>query len=175
MDKDGGKVALISLSIACFLLLYSTVAFYVMEEGEKGKKNALQKKLDEITVLKQGTDVKLKDADALTVELKTRLKTQEETIADITKKLDEEKQTNAAGSLKLGERENEMRGLKVDLENSKAQAADLARKIAKANDDYLKIKLQMDNMSKAKEDAAVKSKEILEKEGVSLGTVVVNH
>ena len=44
MNKDGGRITLISLSVVCFILLYSTVAFYVMVEGEKTKRHIIEKK-----------------------------------------------------------------------------------------------------------------------------------
>ena len=109
MNKDGGKIVLISLSIVCFILLYSTIAFYVMEEGEKGKKNVLQKKYDEVTIVKQDLEAKLKETEMLTVELKTRLKTQEDTITTMTQRLDEEKAANGRNMLKLEDRESEVR------------------------------------------------------------------
>ena len=70
MVKDN-KLVIIALSIVCFILLYSTIAFYVMEEGERGKKKILQKKFDEITSVKQDLEAKLKESEMLTVELKT--------------------------------------------------------------------------------------------------------
>ena len=174
MNKDGSKVVLIALSVVCFILLYSTVAFYIMEEGEKGKKNALQKKFDEVTAVKQGLEAKLKEAEMLTVELKTRLKTQEETIDTMTKSIDEAKSENNRNFIKLQSRENEIRAMKTKLENEKAEKDSLLKKIEKANEDYLNLKVQLENMLKTKEEIDRKAKELVEKEGVSLGTIVVN-
>ena len=116
MNKDDSRIIFISLSIVCFILLYSTVAFYVMEESEKGKKIVLQKKYEELTTVKQDLEAKLKESEMLSVELKTRLKTQEDTIAATTKTLGEEKAASDRNMLKLQERESEIHGIKANLE-----------------------------------------------------------
>ena len=173
MNKDDGRIILISLSIVCFILLYSTFAFYVMEESEKGKRIVIQKKYDEVTTVKQDLEAKLKESDMLTVELKTRLKTQEDTIAATTKALEEEKTANNGNMLKLQERDSEIHGMKAALENEKAEKESILKKIEKTNEENINLKAQLDNMLKTKEEIDKKAKELIEKEGVSLGTIVV--
>jgi len=173
MNKNGGKVVWISLSVVCFILLYSTVAFYVMEETEKGRKNTLQKKLDEISAVGQGLEAKCKESEALTVELKTRLKSQEDTIAEASRHLDEEKSANTANLLKLQARENEIRAMKTRLENANAEKEGILKNLDKANKDYLEMKAQAEHL-KTKENMEKKAKEAVEREGVSLGTIVVD-
>ena len=129
MNKDDSRIIFISLSIVCFILLYATVAFYVMEESEKGKKIVLQKKYEELTTVKQDLEAKLKESEMLSVELKTRLKTQEDTIAATTKALGEEKAASDSNMLKLQERESEIHGIKANLENEKAEKESILKKI----------------------------------------------
>ena len=174
MNKDGNKVVWIALSVACFILLWATVTFYAMEESERGKKNALQKRFDDVTVVKDGLTVKLKEAEALAVELKTRLKTQEETIATTTEQLTEERNANNKNLLKLQGRENEIRAMETKLQDAALQKNDLLKKIEKVSQDYANLKTQLENESKAKDDNEKKAKETAEREGVSLGTIVVD-
>ena len=174
MNKDGNKVVWIALSVICFILLWATVTFYAMEENERGKKNVLQKRFDEITVIKEDLAAKLKEAEALTVELKTRLKTQEDTIATTTEQLTEERSANNRNLLKLQGRENEIRSMNAKLQDEVVQKNDLLKKIEKTNEEYLNLKSQLENASKTKEDNEKKAKETSEREGVSLGTIVVD-
>lgn len=175
MNKDSSRVVLISLSVVCFILFYSTVAFYVMEETEKSKKIVAQKKLVEVTTEKQSLDSKLNEAEALMVELKTRLSTQEATIAEMTQRLDEERKANTNNMLKLKSRGNEIRGMKSKIINIEMEKEELIKKIAKLTEDYQNIKSQVENTAKTREDTEKKSKETMEREGVSLGTIVVDH
>jgi chromosome segregation ATPase len=171
MIKDGNKAVVISLILACFILLYATVAFYTMEESEKGKKKALQKRFDEVITVKQDLETKLKDADTLNIELKTRLTTQEETIAKITGQLEEEQKSNNDNVASLRVREDELRSLKTQLETEKAAKADLQKKCDQANAEYLNLKARVEDSLKAKENMDTKAKEQTEREGVSLGTI----
>ncbi len=174
MNKDGNRVVLISISVICFILLYSTVAFYVMEEGEKSKRHVAEKKLGEVTLAKQDTEAKLKDAETLAIELKTRLKAQEDTITGITEQLNAEKASNNKNLFKLQARENEIRAMKAKLESETALRDALSVKLTKANEDYLAIKSQTDSSSKTKEEEDNKAKDKAAREGMSLGTIVVN-
>ena len=174
MNKDGGRITLISLSVVCFILLYSTVAFYVMVEGEKAKRHVLQKNLDEATSANQELESKLKESAALAVELKTRLKTQEETITLTTQHLDEATNANNRSLLKLQARESEIRSMEAKITAAAAEKADLTAKLAKASEDYLALKTQIENSSRTKEDMEKTAKETAEREGVSLGTIVVD-
>jgi len=173
MNKDS-RVALISLSVVCFILLYSTVAFYVMEEGEKGKKIVLQKKLGDMTAEKQELEMKLKEVETLSVELKARLKTQEDTIADMTKSLGDEKDANTANLLKLKSHEDGIKAMEARLESEIAEKENLVKRITKLTEDYQSIRSQSENENKTKEETDKKAKETMEKEGVSLGTIVVD-
>ncbi|MDO8525266.1 MAG: hypothetical protein Q7S07_02115 [Candidatus Omnitrophota bacterium] len=173
MNKDGNRVILISISVVCFILLYSTAAFYVMEEGEKAKRHVVEKSLGEITLVKQELETKLKDAETLTVELKTRLKAQEDTIAQTIEQLNVEKTANSKNLLKLRSRENEIRAMKAKLESEKALKDALSASLAKANEDYLAIKAETYSASKTKEEEDNKAKEKAAREGMSLGTIVV--
>jgi len=173
MNKDGNRIVLIALTVACFILLYSTVAFYVMEESEKGKRHALQKKVDEITVLRQDLEAELKETETLAIELRARLTTQEDTISNMTKALDEERHANNTNLFKLKERENEIRAMRAKIDNEKAEKDNLLKKLEAANEECLGIKAQLENDLKSKAEEDVKAKEISEREGLSLGTVVV--
>ena len=174
MNKDGGRVTLISLSVVCFILLYSTVAFYVMVEGEKAKRHVLQKKFDEVTIAKQDLESKLKESEALTVELRTRLKTQEETITLATQRLDEMTGTNNRNLFKLQARENEIRSMRARISGAVAEKDVLTARLAKASEDYINLRSQIENSSKTKEEIDRKAKETAEREGVSLGTIAMN-
>ena len=76
--------------------------------------------------------------------------------------------------MKLQEHEDEIRALRSKLENEEAEKESLLKKVEKANEDYLSIKVQLENTLKTKEEMEQKAKELVEKEGVSLGTIVVD-
>jgi chromosome segregation ATPase len=110
----------------------------------------------------------------LTVELKATLAAQEEPITTMTARLDEERRENNTALIKLQGRENEIRAMKSRLENERVEKESLLKKIEMANEDCLNMKLQLENMVKTKEEMDRKAKELIEKEGVSLGTIVVD-
>jgi len=167
MNKGTGRVTAISLSVICFILLYSTVTFYVMEEGEKGKRGALQKRFDEVTAVKQDLDSKLKEMDAAAAELKDRLKSQEDTIAAMTKRLDELKGENGKNLSRLQESEGALKGANAALQSERAANAE---KLDKLNAECANLKSQLKGLLKDKESADEKVKT----EGVSLGTIVMD-
>lgn len=173
MVKDN-KLVVIALSIICFILLYATIAFYVMEEGEKSKKNVLQARLNEMIIVKQDLETKLKDAEMVTVELKTRLSSQENTIASMTQHLEELKAENNRNIITIRDRDDEIRSVKAKLEDEKTEKDSILKKLEKMNEDYLAAKFQLEGLLKTREEMDRKAKELLEKEGVSLGTIVVN-
>ena len=174
MSKDSNKIVVIALSVVCFILLYSTIAFYTMEETEKGKKNTLQKRFDEVTIVRQDLEAKLKDIETMNTELKTRLRAQEDTISTMTQRIETQKKENLQNIFKLQARGNDVRGMKAKLENERIEKDSLLKKIEKANEDIMNLKAQLENTIKTKEEADKDAKELIEKEGVSLGTIVVS-
>ena len=174
MNNSSNKIVVIALSVVCFILLYSTIAFYVMEETEKGKKNGLQKKFNEITLVKEDLETKLKDIETMNVELKTRLKSQEDTISSMTERIEIQKKENMQNIFKLQARGNDIRGMRAKIENERIEKESLLKKIEKANEEAVNLKLQLDNLTKTGQEADKNAKDIAEKEGVSLGTIVID-
>lgn len=174
MNNGSNKAVVIALSLACFILVCSTVAFYAMEEGERVKKLTVQKKFDDTLAAKQDLEQKLSAAEIGAVELKGRLKTQEDTIAALTGQIEAEKKANKDVLAKLQARENEIRDMSMRLETARSKEAALLANIDKVNNDYLALKTQVETVSKTKDEEDRKAKEVAEKEGVSLGTIVVN-
>ena len=64
--------------------------------------------------------------------------------------------------------------MKMSLENERAEKDSILKKIEKTNEENINLKAQLDNLLKTKEEIDKKAKELIEREGVSLGTIVVD-
>jgi chromosome segregation ATPase len=173
MNKDG-KVFLIFLSITTVILLYSTIILFVIKESEKDKKMVLQKRLDEITVLKQDLESKVREIELANAEMKASLKIQEEKANMLSQRLDDEKSASGKYASQVQQREIEIQSLKSRLSEEKSEKDSLLGRIEKMNEEYLRLKFQLENMLKTKEEMDKRASELAEKEGVSLGTIVIN-
>jgi len=173
MNLRDNKVVLISLSVAAGILLITTIAFYVIKENQKEKIGTLQKHLDETTAAKQNLEVKLKDVEIANAEMKSAVAAKDEKIDMLNKYLEEQKTLNGKAISKLQERDFEIRSLKAKIEEEKAEKEELIKRSDKLHENYLNIKFQLANLIKTKEEMERKARELADKEGVSLGTVVI--
>jgi peptidoglycan hydrolase CwlO-like protein len=92
----------------------------------------------------------------------------------MTQRLDEERVSNNRNLFKLQARENEIRAMKAKISSAIAEKDVLTARLAKANEDYLRMKAQIESSTKTKEEMDRKAKETAEREGVSLGKIVVD-
>lgn len=173
MNKDN-KIFLIALSITTVILLYSTIVLFVIKESEKDKRIALQKRLDEVIVAKQDVETRMREMELLSVEIRSDLKLQREKVSMLTERLEEEKKLCAKYSGQLQQREFEMQSLKTKLQEEEAEKESLLKRLEKMNEEYLGLKFQLENLMKTKEEMEAKARELADKEGVSLGTIVIN-
>lgn len=165
--------AVLIISFAVIILLFASGFLYIMKESEKDKRISLQRQADALTIEKQNLETKLKDSEIANVQIQSSVKFQEEKIDMLYKELEDEKTANSKNITKLQEKEFEIQNLRARIEESKAEIQE-ARKSAEAlNEDRLNMKFQLENLIKTKEELEKKAKEIADKEGVSLGTVVI--
>ena len=59
------------------------------------------------------------------------------------------------------------------MEDAKTEKGEALKNLEKTNEAYLGMKFQLENLMKTKEELEKKASEITEKEGVSLGTVII--
>ena len=172
MDKDD-RTFLIASFMVIILLLFAVGSLYMMKENEKDKRINLQKQIDVLTVEKQNLEARLKEAEVAGVQATSSLKFQEEKISMLSKSIEDVKETNSKTVAKLQEKEYEIQNLKAKIEEAKADKQEVQKNLEKLNEDYLNMKFQMENLIRTKEELEKKAKDIVEKEGVSLGTVVI--
>jgi chromosome segregation ATPase len=172
MNKDV-KVMLIFLTIASIVLLYTTIVLFVLKESEHDRRISLQKRLDEILQTKQDLESRLKDLEIASAETKASLKAKEDTLNGLAKQLDDEKTQNARSQAKIQEQGSEIERLKADLEEEAVEKESLLKRLEQLNEDYLNLKFQLENLSRAKGETEKDAKKPFDKESISLGTVVI--
>lgn len=173
MDTKDGRVVTIALSITAVILLYAAIVLYVMKENERGKVTALQKRVEEVTVVKDLLEVKMKEVEIANAELKTAIKSDEEKITALTKTFDDEQAAHGRDVARLQQNEAELKSVKAKLDEERTERDDLAKRLERLNEEYLNLKFQLENLLKTKEEMERKAKEMADKEGVSLGTIVI--
>lgn len=172
MNKDD-KIFLIASFMVIILLLFAVGSLYLVKEHEKEKRTGLQRQVDALTIEKQNLEVRIKELEVSGAQAASSIKFQEEKISTLSKDLEDEKAAAGKQVTVLQEKEFEIQSLKSKIEELKAEKMEIQKGAEKLNEDYLNIKFQLENLIKTKEELEKKAKEIAEKEGVSLGTVVI--
>lgn len=158
---------------ACIILLCMTTAFFIMKEGEKAARIALQKIHDETILEKQNLEEKLKAAEISNAELKAGIKAQDDKIAMLSQNLREEKAASDRNFATTQLKDSEIQRLKSRIDEEVEEKESLLKRIEKMNEDYLNIKFQLESLIRSKEEMDKRARELTEKEGVSLGTIVI--
>ena len=172
MNKDGAFLSTIPY-IAIILLLFTTVFLYIMKENERDKRSGLQRQVDELMIKGQGFEAKLKETEIANAQMAVSIKFQEEKISMLAKSLEDEKDARSKNLAKIQGKEIETQNLKAKIEEVKAEKEGVLKSLEKLNEEYLNMKFYMENLIKTKEELEKKAKDLAEKEGVSLGTVVI--
>jgi chromosome segregation ATPase len=164
---------LIFLSAVAIMLLVSTVALYNTKESEKKSRMDAQYMLDETRKAKQALELRLRDMEAESAAVKASLKDADEKIAVLSKYLEDEQALAGPKAAEIKERDAEILRLQARLEYIEAERSKLAGDIEKLNYEYMRLEFYFKNIMQAKEELDKKAKELAEREGVSLGTIVV--
>ncbi|MFA5084885.1 MAG: hypothetical protein WC482_00795 [Candidatus Omnitrophota bacterium] len=172
MIKEGRVLSAISL-LVIILLLFAAIFLYVTKEGERNKRISLQKQIEELTIKGQNFEVKLKEAEIANIQMAASIKFQEEKINLLTKGLEDEKEARGRNLAKIQEKEIEIQNLRAKMEEIKIEKRGIARDLEKLYEHHLNMEFQFENLIKTKEELEKKAKELAEKDGVSLGTVVI--
>ena len=172
MDKNG-KIFLIASLTVIVVLLFTSGVLYMTKESEKDKKVSLQRQVDSLLTEKQNLETKLKEAEIATVQSESNIKFQDEKISMLNKSIEDEKIANSKNLTKIQEKEFEIQHLKDKIDEVKAEKMVALKDLEKLYKHHLALELEFENLAKAKEELDNRSKEIAEKEGVSLGTVVI--
>lgn len=167
------KILLISFSVISVILSGCVVTLYSMKESEKTKKLSFQKRLNEVTVVKEDLEKKITDAENINTELKDNIKSLEDKISTLSKQLDEGKIVITKTTARLRKKEFDIKDLNSNIETAKAEKEDMLKQLAKFNDDYLSMKSLSENLAKTKEDLEKKVKELTENNNVALGTIII--
>ena len=172
MIKESKILSAISL-ITIILLLFASIFLYIAKENEKDKGAVLQKQIEELVIKGQNHEAKLKETEIANAQMAASVKFQEEKINMLAKGLEDEKAANSKNLAKIQEKEFEIQNLKVKIEEIKAEKYGIAKDLEKLYEHHLNMEFQLENLLKTKEELERKAKDLVEKEGVSLGTVIV--
>jgi len=172
MNKDGVVLSITSF-VVIILLLFTTVFLYITKESERGKRIGLQKQVEELTMKGQNFEAKLKEAEITNAQMAASIKFQEEKIDMLAKGLEDEKEARGKGLADIRAKEIEAQRLKAKIEVIREDKEDVMKRLEKLNEEYLNMKVHLENLIKTKEKLEIKTKELSEKEGISLGTVIV--
>jgi len=172
MIKEGKVLSAISF-ITIILLLFTAIFLYITKESERDKRMGLQKQVEELTIKGQSFEAKLKETEIANAQMAASVKFQEEKMNMLARGLEDEKAANSKSIAKIQEKEFEIQNLKAKIEEIKADKRGIARDLEKLYEHHLNMEFQLENLVKTKEELEKKAMEISEKEGVSLGTVVI--
>lgn len=172
MNNDNRIVNIASIAVIV-LLLFSTILLYSMKESEKDKRISLQKRVDELVIKEETLSAKLKEVQMSNAEMSANIKFQDEKISMLTKDLEDEKESGGKAAAKIQEKELEVQNLKSKIEEVRADKLAIQKMLDKLNEDYLSMKFNLENVIKTKDELEARAKELSEKEGVSLGTVII--
>ncbi len=172
MIKEGKALSAISF-ITIILLLFTAIFLYITKESERDKRIGLQKQVEELTIKGQSFEAKLKETEIANAQMAASIKFQEEKINMLAKGLEDEKEARGKNLANIQAKEIEAQNLKAKVEEVRAQKEDVVKSLEKLNEEYLNMKFHLENLIKTKEELETKAKELSEKEGISLGTVIV--
>ncbi|MDP3790742.1 MAG: hypothetical protein Q8R38_01710 [Candidatus Omnitrophota bacterium] len=172
MNKDDRTFLIVSFMVI-ILLLFAVGSLYMMKENEKEKRVGLQRQVDALVIEKQNLELRLKESEVSNAQASSTIKFQEERISFLSRELEDEKSSSGKNIVKIQEKEFEIQNLKARIEDIKSEKQETQRNSEKLNEEYLNIKFQMENLIKTKEELEKRAKELVDKEGVSLGTVVI--
>ena len=165
MDNTRSSVSN-ALMIACSILLCVVVTLFVMKEAEKDRRINTQKKLDETVAIEKELERTLHGLEIANADLKGTIRLQEEKINVIAERLN----VSEAG---IKEKDAELGTLRARMEDAIREKEELSKRLDKSFEDYLSIKFQLENLVKTREELEKRAKDIAEKEGISLGTIVI--
>jgi len=159
--------------IVTILLLSITITLYIAKGSERDKRMVLQKQYEELTIKGQAFESKLKEAEIANAQMSSSIKFQEDKINMLAKQLEDEKALNSKNVAKIQEKEFEIQNLKTKIEEIRAGNRGIARDLEKLYEHHMNMEFQFENLTKTKEELEKKAKELTDKEGISLGTVII--
>lgn len=168
------RVPLIPAVIVISVFFLLCIILYGMKEAESRMKANLQKRLDEAVVIEHDLEAKLRDFEVANAEMKTKMISQEEKIGILNKMLEDEKSAAVKSFASLQANEAEIANLKSELEQANMERDRLIKDMQSLNESYLNLKFQLQVMVETKEEMEARVKELVDKQGVSLGTIVIN-
>lgn len=171
--KDTTRVTIIALAITSVILFYIAIVLFVLKQGEKDRKVAFQKKLEQVTVEKEGVENKLREMEMSGAEMRSNIRSQEDRISSLTQRVEELKSDSARNISKLQEKDVEVTILRSKLDAEKAEKDELVKRLEKLNEDYLTLKIQLENFMKTKEELEKQAKDLADQGGISLGSIVI--
>jgi len=172
MIKEGKALSAISF-ITVILLLFTSIFLYVTKESERDKRISLQKQVEELIIKGQNFEAKLKETEIANAQMASSIKFQEEKMNMLAKGLEDEKAANSKNTAKIQEKEFEIQNLKAKIEEIKTEKRGIATDLEKLYEHHLNMEFQLENLLKTKEELEKKARDLVDKEGISLGTVIV--
>ena len=175
------KAVFLILSLACLVLLITTMKFYLGEKDERSKREFSQadfaKASQEIDRLNTTLEVMKKTK----IDLEARIKNSETNIQDLNNGIEEERKRGAELITRVGLKEREAEGLKNKLNAELKHKEELEKSLESVSKELNNKKSYIDKLEIAKEEAEKKVVELKnkaekptkDKDIISLGTVVI--
>lgn len=176
MRRDTGNIDifLIISSAAAIMFLVFTVVLYGAKEREKNDRVNAQNRLDKTLSAKEKVDLELREAEIENAAAKANLKAADDKLEALSRRLEELVASDIEKTSVIKQKDETVSRLKADLEELRAERDRLVVDLEKSSYDYRQLKVYLDNVMKTNEEMDRKAKEISERYGVSLGTIVLN-
>jgi len=168
------KNPVILLALTSAILLVGVIVLYSAKEGERAKKVSIQKELDTVAAAKLDAELRLRELEVANAGLMNDLAAQRERHNAVVKELENEKAMSRQHASAIKESDAKMGALMSKIDDLREERDSLMKDLEKLNEEYLNVKFYLANMLNTKEEMEKKAKELAEKQGVSLGTIVIN-
>jgi len=164
---------ILSFAAAIIFLIFSFV-LYGAKEKERETRISVQNRLDETLAAKERVELRLRDLEIEAAAVKANLKAKEDELGVMSGRLEEEKALSSEKSAALKEKDTQISRLTSNIGEVRIERDKIAGDLEKLNYEHQQLKFYLDNLMKTKEEIDAKAKEIIKKQGVSLGTIVLN-
>lgn len=170
---DSLKLGIALLVIVSIFFLCVSVALIFIKESEKDKRLTLEARLDEILDINDELEQNLEELGFVNRDLETKLNGVQRELKGLTEDYSNEKNNSKLITAELDEQKKEVKKLVDEVMAEKEEKVGFVQKLAQAENEYQKLRSQLEIVVQAKETLERKVKEIIAQKGVELERIVV--
>jgi len=159
--------------VVAVIFLLSTIALFVVLNGEKSAKLALQNELAEILKAKKKLSAELDEVKVIKSDLEMKLSALEAQAKMLGDSYEKEKSQKEGLKLELTKKDTELSGIKSQLDSAAAEKQNLQATLDQEKTKYSQLKERVDKLVEVKNELEKKIKDIVDKQGVELERIVV--